>query len=91
MATRIPTGSAISVAIPTITIVPTNAFRRPCGAFVRLNWIGSFVIRFKLSAGSAWRATEKMTTPRMPTAIAAAIQASASITRLTAFRRGSRS
>ena len=39
-------------------------------------------------AGNACRATEKMTMPSMPTAIAAASQASPSIRRLTARRRG---
>ncbi len=53
-----PTGKAIAVARPTITSVPAKAFASPWGAFVKLNGIGGFVSRSRLSSLAPLRATE---------------------------------
>src|SRR5581483_2632315 len=79
----------MSVARPTITIVPANAFESPCGAFVRLNGIGDFVSRSRFSSLQPLLATDQTTTARMAMATAAASHASTSIRRFTRRRRGS--
>src|SRR5258706_3367743 len=87
-ATRIPTGSAIAVASATITSEPAKAFARPCFTGVRLKETGVRVIRSRFSAAAPRIATDQTTMRRIATPIAAASQASSSMSRFTARRRG---
>src|SRR5919201_896495 len=83
-----PTGRAISVASATSTSEPANAFASPSRTGPNANGTGFFVRRSRFSAGAPRLATDQTTTPRIETAISAAVVASPSIIRLTARRRG---
>ena len=85
---RIPTGSAIAVAIATMTKEPANAFASPLLPVAKKPTEGVLVMRSRLSWLAPLRATDQTMSARKATAISAASHARSSIVRLTARRRG---
>ena len=88
IATRIPTGSAIAVAIATSMSVPTNAGAIPPP--VSPNTAGPFVKKSRLSACQPRASTEPTTIASTATARSAARTATATATRFHQSRRRER-